>query len=119
MVGGNKEMKLVIIESPYAGDVATNIAYARKCMVDSLKRGEAPFASHLLYPQVGILNDLSSAERALGIKAGLAWGEKADLTAVYTDLGTSPGMLQGIMHAEEAGRLIEYRQILSAAIADW
>ena len=42
---------LVIIESPYMGDVQRNIAYAQQCMGDSLKRGEAQFASHLLYTQ--------------------------------------------------------------------
>ena len=39
----------VIIESPYTGDVERNLEYARRCMRDSIKRGEAPFASHLLY----------------------------------------------------------------------
>ena len=31
-------MKRVLIESPYAGDVENNIAYARKCMRDSRPR---------------------------------------------------------------------------------
>jgi hypothetical protein len=48
-------MKLVIIESPYAGEVEANVAYARACMRDSLGHGEAPIASHLLYTQPGIL----------------------------------------------------------------
>jgi hypothetical protein len=52
-----KNMKKVIIESPFAGDVKKNIEYARKCMRDSLLRGEAPLASHLLYTQDGILDD--------------------------------------------------------------
>jgi hypothetical protein len=45
-------VRLVIIESPYAGDPDGNLAYARAALADSLARGEAPFASHLLYPQV-------------------------------------------------------------------
>ena len=36
------EMPLVIIESPFAGDVDTNVKYARACMRDSLNRGESP-----------------------------------------------------------------------------
>jgi len=40
-------MKLVVIESPYAGDIEANVKYARECMSDCLKRGEAPIASHL------------------------------------------------------------------------
>ncbi len=47
--------KLVILETPYRGnsysDLEGNIEYARKCMRDSLFRGEFPFASHLLYTQ--------------------------------------------------------------------
>ena len=32
-------MKLVILESPYAGDVAANEEYARLCVRDSLSPG--------------------------------------------------------------------------------
>lgn len=83
-------MKKVIIESPFAGDVKRNIEYAKLCLKDSLNRGEAPFASHLLYTQV--LNDEISEERELGIKAGFEWGNVADLRAFYIDYGISPGM---------------------------
>ena len=105
-------MEKVILESPYAGDIETNINYARKCMADSFKRGEAPFASHLLYTQSGILDDNIPNERSLGIEAGLLWGEIADKTVVYIDLGISKGMEYGINNAIKAGRAIEYREIL-------
>lgn len=103
------EMRLVIVESPYAGDVDANVAYARACMTDCLRRGESPLASHLLYPQM--LDDLLPHERMLGIDAGLAWAEKADATVVYTDRGTSRGMQYGIEHANRHGRPIEYRSL--------
>lgn len=64
-------MRRVIIESPYAGDVELNAQYARECLRDSLTRGEAPIASHLLYTQPGVLDDAVPRERALGIEAGL------------------------------------------------
>jgi hypothetical protein len=70
-------MKLVILESPYAGDVETNTTYARACVRDSLSRGEAPLASHLLYTQPGILRDDVPDERQRGMDAGLAWGGQA------------------------------------------
>lgn len=104
-------MKLVIIESPYAGNIGKNILYVRRCMLDCLKRGEAPFASHALYTQPGVLADDSPEERTQGIEAGLAWGEKADATIVYTDLGTTPRMTLGIERAQKHGRPVEYRQI--------
>ena len=104
---------LVLIESPYAGDVEKNIRYARACMRDSLIKGEYPFAMHLLYTQDGILDDALPMERKLGIESGLAWGKHASKTVVYTDLGITPGMEQGIQRAKEEGREIEYRQLES------
>lgn len=104
-------MKLVIIESPYAGDVEANIEYARKCVKDSLSRGEAPIASHLLYTQEGILDDNIPSERQWGIDAGLAWRKVADVSVVYLDLGISKGMHYGILSAVRAGVPIEYRKL--------
>jgi hypothetical protein len=103
-------MGLVILESPYAGDVERNKDYARKCLLDSLMRGEAPIASHLLYTQV--LNDSDASERELGIEAGLSFGKLADRTVVYADYGISSGMKIGIDHAEIMGRPVMYRRIL-------
>lgn len=104
-------MRLVLIESPYTGDIERNIDYARKCVRDSLSRGEAPIASHLLYTQPGILRDEIDHERQWGIDAGLSWGRVADASVVYTDLGITRGMEYGIQVAEEAGIPIEYRTI--------
>lgn len=103
---------LVVIESPYAGDVAANLDYARACMKDCLQRGEFPLASHLLYTQSGILDDTKPEERKLGIAAGLRWAEKADKTVVYIDRGISAGMALGIASAKVKGRVVEYRKLL-------
>jgi hypothetical protein len=105
-------MRRVIVETPYGGHLFrrwANILYARKCMRDCLYRGEAPFLSHLLYPQA--LNDDNSRERRMGIMAGLAWGEVADLTVVYEDRGITAGMQQGIDTAIQTGRKVEYRSL--------
>ena len=104
-------MRRVVIESPYAGNIEANVAYARRCMADSLRRGEAPIASHLLYTQPGILDDEIPAERLRGIEAGFAWNELADATVVYTDLGITAGMSKGIEHAKLARRPVEYRML--------
>ena len=101
----------VLLESPYAGDIEKNTRYARDCMHDCFKRGEAPFASHLLYTQEGILRDGVPEERALGIEAGLVWGEQAEKTVVYEDLGITTGMVQGIERAKAADRPVEYRSL--------
>ena len=104
-------MKRVIIESPYAGNIKRNLEYARACVKDSLLRGEAPIASHLLYTQEGILNDSISEERRLGIDAGLAWTEVAEAHIFYIDHGYSRGMEQARKIAEENNIPIEERTI--------
>lgn len=104
-------MKLIYLESPFAGDVEKNVRYCRACVKDSLKRGEAPFASHIFYTQEGILDDDVPEEREWGIAAGFAWGEKASRTVVYTDLGISKGMEYGIAEARLKDRPVEYRAL--------
>lgn len=110
-------MRLVIVESPYAGDIEKNVAYARAAVRDALSRGEAPIASHLLYTQPGVLRDEVPQERQWGIDAGVAWGSVAAATVVYTDLGVSRGMRYGIDNAKLAGRPIEIRTIPGWAAA--
>ncbi len=110
-----KSNLLVVIESPLNADtrdgIEQNKAYAKKAMLDSLSRGEAPYASHLLYDQPGILDDLNPDERHRGILAGFAWGAKADIVAVYADLGISRGMRAGIEVAHQRGQTVTYRYI--------
>ena len=80
-------MKLVVVESPLAGDVERNVAYAKQAGMDCLRRGEAPYASHLFFffffffAQEGILDDCDMTQRKLGMEAGFTWGAKADLCA--------------------------------------
>lgn len=104
-------MRLVILESPYAGDINENIRYAKACVRDCLMRNESPLASHLLFTQDDILRDYVKSERKLGIDAGLAWSAVSEATVVYTDLGISDGMLEGIRVAQDNGKPIEYRQL--------
>lgn len=103
--------RLVIIESPYAGDVEANVSYARAAMRDSLERGEYPIASHLLYTQPGILDDDVAEERALGMAAGLAWRAVAEKTVFYVDRGWSGGMLAARAIYEHEGFPFEERSL--------
>ena len=107
-------MRRVIVESPYKGSFWQrwrNRVYARACVRDCIERGEAPFASHLLYTQRGILDDSDPVERWRGIAAGLAWVEVADATVVYIDHGITGGMVAGIQAAEIRGRPVERRRL--------
>lgn len=110
-IDDNRTFKMVMLESPYAGNVPLNVAYARLCMRDSILRGEAPFASHLLYTQERILDDSNPEERVLGMKIGMEIATRCDYTVVYDDLGISRGMQYGIDSAIKAGRNVVYRSI--------
>ena len=115
---GTQQHVCVVIESPYSGDLQRNVEYALRAMQDCLKRGEAPFASHLLYtqvPKVGYVHDDNPTHvlvgRIGGISAGLAWAARADKTVVYADYGISQGMQMGIDHATSLLREVEFRLI--------
>lgn len=116
-------MKTVIIESPYSGDVLKNIEYAKKCLIDSCKRGEAPFLSHLLYTtnlegtfaqeSLGTNDENHWISREEGLKRCEAWRTVANCTVFYVDYGWSSGMLRAKEHAEKLGQPIEERKILN------
>ena len=103
--------RIVIVESPYAGDIEKNVAYARAALRDCILRGEVPLASHLLYTQPGVLRDEVPQERELGIQLGLEMRRVAEATVVYGDLGVSGGMKFGIADAEKHGRPVEHRTL--------
>lgn len=110
---------LVIIESPFAGDVEGNTSYARAAVADSLSRGEAPLASHLLYTQPGILDDDEPSERRVGLAAGMAWyaahsAETPVRCVAYVDRGVSDGMLLGIRAAVLAGAEVVFRTLFES-----
>lgn len=112
-------MRRVVIESPFGtnidgtpADAATierNREYLDAAMRDSFGNGEAPFASHRLYP--GVLRDEDPRERRLGMEAGFLWGECAERVIVYGDLGVTKGMREGVARARAAGIPVEYRTV--------
>ncbi len=108
-------MKTVCIESPLAGDFVRNIRYARFCLLDCLRRGEAPFVSHLLYTQVW--DDTNAPQRSLGILAGLALGDQCDMRVVYGDLGRSKGMNYGIAAAGPIHQPVAFRKLPGELLA--
>jgi hypothetical protein len=106
-----------VIESPYAGDVAGNLTYLRACMQDAFSRGEDPWASHGLYTQPGVLDDVIPEERERGIAAGLRLSRELlrdrerGLRAFYVDRGWSTGMRRALEDSERHGDRTEIRRI--------
>ena len=108
--------KLVIVESPYAGDIEANVEYARAACLDCILRNENPFASHLFYPQ--FLNDDEENDRWTGINCGYEWGHAAAqnsvnsvLIAFYVDRGWSLGMEAALARYTEQGFRCEIRRL--------
>ena len=99
----------VILLSPFAGDVAGNLRYAKRAMLDAIKRGDAPIASHLLYPQV--LDDTIVDQRRTGISCERAWMLQAQAIVAYIDLGISSGMVETINLANLLSIPVEHRRI--------
>lgn len=107
----------------YADLLRQNIAYARRAMQDSLERGEAPFLSHLLYPQAW-----KETLREAGMRAEHQWLEAAERLARYRDLGCSSGMRKAsdaaellrievvdrVLFPKHVGDDVAIRQILNA-----
>lgn len=108
-------MRRVILESPYKGNnwesTEENLRFARLCGHDCFLRGEAFFASHLLYTQDGVLDDKIPQERELGIEGGFLWKEVSDATAVYINRGISYGMRLGVKKTIGFGQPWEYRRL--------
>jgi hypothetical protein len=92
---------IVYIESPHAGAVYKHTLFLKRCIKDSIKRGEIPFASHLFYTQV--LNDKIPEQRKQGIDLGDQIRLKCDYTVFYIDLGWSKGMVHGLVYCQNNG----------------
>lgn len=104
----------VYIETPYNAPtpegIVRNIKFLWACMLDSVSRGEAPFASHAVYTQ--FLSDRIPEHRDIGIECGLAWAQVgAEATVLYENLGISEGMERGIRVARYEGRPVESRKL--------
>jgi len=105
----------VIIESPFAGETeeeaALNEEYLNAALAHSLGLGEAPFASHGIYPRKGVLDDTIPEERRKGIDAGFEWREVAEKTVFYGDRGITKGMIEGLEHSIDIGVPITFRSL--------
>ena len=102
-------MRRVVIESPYAGDLALNAKYLDACLSDCFRRGESPYASHAIGPRA--LRDAVPEQRRQGIDAGFAWADVADAIVFYVDLGWSGGMRAALVKHQADGRTIEQRKL--------
>ena len=106
-------MRRVVVESPFRSTLERTTEqhslYLQHALRDCALKGESPYASHGLL--IGVLDDDDPVERAIGMKCGWAWAEKADAVVIYSDLGISPGMKESISRYEKMGLPIERRKL--------
>lgn len=116
-------IRVTIIESPYAAPtpegIARNRRYLDACILDCIRRGETPYASHKMLTDA--LNDANPEEREIGIAAGfkmrnallkLSHADGIDVsTVVYTDIGVSDGMRRGVAQAEVEQCSVQMREL--------
>lgn len=107
-VGGGEmsREKLIYIASPYAGDIETNTAFAKKACWYAIHQGHTPIAVHLLYPQM--LDDAEPTEREIGLRLGHRVLEVCDELWLCGGR-VSSGMAREIEEAQRLG--IPIRQI--------
>lgn len=96
---------IVYICSPYAGDVKTNTANARRYCRFAYRKNAIPIAPHLHYPQ--FLNDSDPNERQDGLFMGLVLLTKCRELWVFGG-NISSGMQSEIQKATKRGMTIRY-----------
>lgn len=96
---------IVYICSPYAGDIESNTAAARRYCRFAVEAGYIPIAPHLLFPQ--FLNDSDPKERELGLFFGNALLSKCAEMFVFGNR-ISEGMEAEIKRATWKGHRIRY-----------
>lgn len=95
----------VYICSPYAGDVATNVANAKRYCRFAIRKGCDPFAPHLFYTR--FLTDDHLIERKIGMELGLRKIGQCSELWVFGEV-ISSGMEHEIRFAKRYGVSIRY-----------
>lgn len=93
------ENNMVYICSPYRGDTARNIEYAKELTRAAVAAGYAPITTHLYLTQA--LNDDNPEERRVGMAAGAEILHCCRYILVGGRYGVSEGMKVEIRQAKE------------------
>ena len=96
---------IIYVCSPYAGDIESNAAAARRYSRFAVESGYIPIAPHLLFPQ--FLNDTDPRERELGLFFGNALMSKCSEVWVFGET-ISPGMAAEIRRARWKNYRLRY-----------
>ena len=99
-------MKLVYVCSPLSGDMKLNQARARVYCNEVVRKGNIPYAPHLLFTQ--FMNDEDEADRKLALDMGVEMLDRCDEVWAFYHYGISSGMSMEIAYAKEHNKPIVY-----------
>lgn len=112
---------VVMIESPYSGDIDRNIRYLLLCVAETgTVYDEVPYASHLYMTQHPRCRDFYTCDydekwtvltRDIAIENSQSFRHRCDKSIFYTDLGWSRGMESAKKYCIEHNLLFEERRI--------
>jgi len=123
---------IVIIESPFSGDIDKNIRYAQQAMNHSRENGEIPIVPHLMWTQHHLAPNyfvsdydakftIKNCGRDVSLEQIKVLRRLANKVIFYVDNGYSSGMKLALEHCkeeniqyEERTLFIEKNQIINA-----
>lgn len=114
---------IVILESPYSGQIPRNVAYAQRAMNDARERGEVVIMPHLLWTQHHLAPnhfvcdwdqkyEVKNGGREVSLRQIHKLRKIADKVIFYMDYGLSSGMKDGFDQCKKEGIPYEERFIL-------
>lgn len=119
---------IVMIESPYSGDIDRNVRYLLLCMTDAgLLHNELPYASHCYMTQHPRCKNFYVSDydkkwdvwtRETAIESSQRMRHRCDKTVFYTDRGWSRGMQAAKAYCQSHGLPFEERRLHTEALAE-
>lgn len=111
---------VVVLESPFSGDIDRHVAYGQRCMADARERKEIVIMPHLLWTQHHKAKhhfvsdfapefEIKNGGREASLEQIKELRRRADKTVFYIDYGYSSGMRHALDHCKEEGLPYEER----------
>lgn len=118
---------VVMVESPYSGDIDRNVRYLQLCMAEcGVLHNELPYASHAIMTQHSrcknhYVSDYNKKWNVLtrdyAIKVSQRMRHRCDRTVFYIDRGWSTGMKAAKLYCQTHGLPFEERQLNAKGLA--
>ena len=99
----------VILEAPINTNIEEYLDYVTDAVKDCISKGESPLNMYMMFDNC--LDLCNPNNVSLVHKMKESWGMLAKKTVVYTDLGVSEEMLEGITDAAARGHEVEFRKL--------